>query len=194
MRKFMAMMAASLLMIGSGAALAGDPVAGKAKTQVRTVGVSVLGNNFKVTTNRHRFQLIQTEPVGELEAASGTAELAGAAQRPVEIGVVQLCDVAKGMQPPLASAPQLLLPGQGAQQVGMGKDLVDAYPEARRVFEEADRELGIGLGETTPDGKFALEGVECLGACGMGPVMQLGKHFYEHLTPEKVDAILDALE
>ena len=36
-----------------------------AKTQVRTVGVSVLGNNFKVTTNRHRFQLIQTEPVGE---------------------------------------------------------------------------------------------------------------------------------
>ena len=36
-----------------------------AKTQVRTVGVSVLGNNFKVTTNRQRFQLIQTEPVGE---------------------------------------------------------------------------------------------------------------------------------
>ncbi|NVZ09782.1 BREX-1 system phosphatase PglZ type A [Allochromatium humboldtianum] len=35
------------------------------KTRVRSVGVSVLGNNFKVTTNRHRFQLIQTEPVGE---------------------------------------------------------------------------------------------------------------------------------
>ena len=35
------------------------------KTKTRTVGVSVLGNNFKVTTNRHRFQLIQTEPVGE---------------------------------------------------------------------------------------------------------------------------------
>jgi uncharacterized protein (TIGR02687 family) len=40
--------------------------AGKAaKTKTRTVGVSVLGSNFKVTTNRHRFQLIQTEPVGE---------------------------------------------------------------------------------------------------------------------------------
>lgn len=39
---------------------------GKAsKTKTRTVGVSVLGSNFKVTTNRHRFQLIQTEPVGE---------------------------------------------------------------------------------------------------------------------------------
>jgi uncharacterized protein (TIGR02687 family) len=37
----------------------------KTKTKTRTVGVSVLGNNFKVTTNRHRFQLIQTEPIGE---------------------------------------------------------------------------------------------------------------------------------
>ena len=50
---------------------AGDPRASgqgtskAAKTKTRTVGVSVLGSNFKVTTNRHRFQLIQTEPVSE---------------------------------------------------------------------------------------------------------------------------------
>jgi len=65
---------------------------------------------------------------------------------------------------------------------------------ARNLIAHLEKRLGIRLGETTPDGKFALEGVECLGACGMAPVMQLGKHFYEHLTPEKVDAILDSLK
>jgi NADH-quinone oxidoreductase subunit E len=62
------------------------------------------------------------------------------------------------------------------------------------ILEHLQKRLGIRVGETTPDGKFALEGVECLAACGMGPVMQHGKHFYENLTPEKVDAILDSLK
>ena len=53
--------------------------------------------------------------------------------------------------------------------------------------------LGIRLGERTPDGRFALEGVECLGACGHGPCLQLGKHLYEYLTPEKVDTLLESL-
>ncbi|WP_298299563.1 NAD(P)H-dependent oxidoreductase subunit E [Hydrotalea sp.] len=51
--------------------------------------------------------------------------------------------------------------------------------------------LGIGVGETTPDGMFTLKTAECLGACGYAPMMQLGKHYREHLTKEKVDAIID---
>jgi NADH-quinone oxidoreductase subunit E len=50
--------------------------------------------------------------------------------------------------------------------------------------------LGIGVGETTADGMFTLKTVECLGACGYAPMMQLGMHYREHLTPEKVDAII----
>ena len=50
--------------------------------------------------------------------------------------------------------------------------------------------LGISVGETTPDGLFTLKTVECLGACGYAPMMQLGKHYKEHLTPEKVDSII----
>ena len=50
--------------------------------------------------------------------------------------------------------------------------------------------LGIKPGETTPDGMFTLKTVECLGACGYAPMMQLGKKFREHLTKEKVDAII----
>lgn len=51
--------------------------------------------------------------------------------------------------------------------------------------------LGIKPGETTADGMFTLKTVECLGACGYAPMMQLGKHYREHLTKEKVDAVID---
>ncbi len=64
---------------------------------------------------------------------------------------------------------------------------------ARPIIAHLEKRLGIRLGETTPDGKFALEGVECLGACGLGPCLQLGKHLYEHLTTEKIDDLLDSL-
>jgi NADH-quinone oxidoreductase subunit E len=53
------------------------------------------------------------------------------------------------------------------------------------------QKLNIGVGETTADGMFTLKTVECLGACGYAPMMQLGKHYREHLTREKVDAIID---
>ena len=55
------------------------------------------------------------------------------------------------------------------------------------IFEK----LGIRPGETTSDGMFTLKTVECLGACGYAPMMQLGKNFREHLTKEKVDSIIE---
>ena len=51
--------------------------------------------------------------------------------------------------------------------------------------------LGIRPGETTADGMFTLKTVECLAACGYAPMMQLGKYYREHLTKEKVDAIIN---
>jgi NADH-quinone oxidoreductase subunit E len=59
------------------------------------------------------------------------------------------------------------------------------------IIEYIKQRLGIGVGETTPDGLFTLKTVECLGACGYAPMMQLGKHYKEHLTPEKVDQIIE---
>ena len=50
--------------------------------------------------------------------------------------------------------------------------------------------LGIKPGETTTDGLFTLKTVECLGACGYAPMMQQGKYYREHLTKEKIDAII----
>ena len=51
--------------------------------------------------------------------------------------------------------------------------------------------LGIAVGETTTDGIFTLKTVECLGACGYAPMMQLGKNYREHLTRQKIDAIIE---
>jgi NADH-quinone oxidoreductase subunit E len=59
------------------------------------------------------------------------------------------------------------------------------------IIDYIKKKLGIGVGETTPDGLFSLKTVECLGACGYAPMMQLGKHFRENLTPEKVDQIIE---
>ena len=53
------------------------------------------------------------------------------------------------------------------------------------------QKLNISVGETTADGMFTLKTVECLGACGYAPMMQLGKFYKEHLTREKVDSIIE---
>ncbi len=59
------------------------------------------------------------------------------------------------------------------------------------IIEYIQQKLRIKNGETTPDGLFTLKTVECLGACGYAPMMQLGKFYKEHLTKEKIDAIIE---
>jgi NADH-quinone oxidoreductase subunit E len=58
------------------------------------------------------------------------------------------------------------------------------------IINYIKEKLAINIGETTSDGLFTLKVVECLGACGYAPMMQLGKTFREHLTKEKIDAII----
>jgi NADH-quinone oxidoreductase subunit E len=58
------------------------------------------------------------------------------------------------------------------------------------IIDYIKSKLGIGVGETTADGMFTLKTVECLGACGYAPMMQMGMHYKEHLTPERVDQII----
>jgi NADH-quinone oxidoreductase subunit E len=60
-----------------------------------------------------------------------------------------------------------------------------------QIIDYIKSKLGIAVGETTSDGMFTLKTVECLGACGYAPMMQYGKTYREHLTPEKVDAIIE---
>ena len=56
------------------------------------------------------------------------------------------------------------------------------------------KKLGVKTGQTTTDGLFTIKEVECLGACGYAPMLQLGKSYREHLTPEKIDALIEELK
>ena len=56
------------------------------------------------------------------------------------------------------------------------------------------QKLKINLGETSPDGLFTLTEVECLGSCGTTPMAQINDDYYENLTPEKLDQILETLQ
>jgi NADH-quinone oxidoreductase subunit E len=62
------------------------------------------------------------------------------------------------------------------------------------VVKHLEEKLGIKMGQTTADGKFTLKVVECLGACVGAPMFQIGREYYENLTPAKIDAILDKLD
>ena len=61
------------------------------------------------------------------------------------------------------------------------------------VLHHLEKRLGIHEGQTTPDGKFTLATVECLGSCGTGPVVQINDDYHESLTVESLDRLLDSL-
>jgi NADH-quinone oxidoreductase subunit E len=62
------------------------------------------------------------------------------------------------------------------------------------IVAQIENKLNIRVGETTEDGMFTLKTVECLGSCGTAPMLQCGSEFYENLTVEKVDTLIDSLK
>jgi NADH-quinone oxidoreductase subunit E len=82
----------------------------------------------------------------------------------------------------------------------VGKHVIDVCTNiscqlngAEEILAHFKNKLGIGLNETTLDGKFTLKEVECLGACIGAPMCQIGKQYYERLTPDKIDKMLEEL-
>ena len=66
---------------------------------------------------------------------------------------------------------------------------------SQSIVDHVEKKLGIKIGESTDDGRIYLKKEEeCLAACAGGPMMQVNHVYYENLTPEKVDEILDSLE
>jgi NADH-quinone oxidoreductase subunit E len=64
---------------------------------------------------------------------------------------------------------------------------------AARILEALERELGIRAGETRADGKFSLEGVRCLGACALAPVVVVNEEPHAYMTPDKVTRLINKL-
>lgn len=82
----------------------------------------------------------------------------------------------------------------------VGKHVIDVCTNvscmlngSEKIVDHLKHKLGVELGGTTADGQYTLKSVECLGACVGAPACQIGKKYYENLTPEKMDDILGKL-
>lgn len=84
---------------------------------------------------------------------------------------------------------------QGKHRIDVCTNISCMLRGSDKIVEHLEKRLGIKLGETTADGYFTLREVECLAACLGAPVLQLDdRNYYEDLSPEKIDAILDKLK
>jgi NADH-quinone oxidoreductase E subunit len=81
----------------------------------------------------------------------------------------------------------------GKYHVQVCRNIACSLLGAEHLIEHVAKKLGVKPGETTPDGKFTLSLVECLGSCGTAPVMQVNDDYYENLTEASIDAVLDRL-
>ena len=63
---------------------------------------------------------------------------------------------------------------------------------SEKVLDEVSKVLGIAVGETTPDGRFSLDCIRCVGACGLAPVMTIAGKVYGNVDPKSVRAILES--
>jgi len=62
---------------------------------------------------------------------------------------------------------------------------------AEDMMEYTCKKLGVEIGEVTADGMFSVKGVECLGACGYAPMLQLGDYYHEFLNEQKIDQLIE---
>lgn len=82
----------------------------------------------------------------------------------------------------------------GEHHIQICRTLPCALRGAERLTSFISRALGIGVGQTTTDGRFTLSEVECLASCGTAPMMQINDDYYENLTDEKAAEILASLK
>jgi len=85
----------------------------------------------------------------------------------------------------------LTLKPRGKYNVQVCTNIACMLRGADELFAHCQRRLGIGHKQTTPDGLFTLEEVECIGACCWAPAMQVNYDFHENLTTDKLDQVLD---
>ncbi len=82
----------------------------------------------------------------------------------------------------------------GRHHIQVCRTLSCALGGAEKVTAFLTQKLGIKPGQTTEDGRFTLSEVECLASCGTAPMMQINDDYYENLTEEKIDRILDTMK
>ncbi len=84
-----------------------------------------------------------------------------------------------------------LVPKGGEYDIGVCLGTACYVRGAQDILNKIEEELGISVGQTTPDGKFSISPTRCLGACGLAPVIVVNEDVHGRLKPDDVKAILD---
>ena len=82
---------------------------------------------------------------------------------------------------------------QGRYVIKVCRNIACSLRGSERMVAHLQQRLGIGVDETTPDGRFTLRTVECLASCGTAPAMQVNRTYHEQLDEAKLDRILESL-
>jgi len=81
----------------------------------------------------------------------------------------------------------------GRREIWVCHNLSCSLLGAEQVVRRLEKALGISIGETTSDGLFTLKRVECLAACGIAPVIQVGADYYGPVSPQDIGALVERL-
>lgn len=82
---------------------------------------------------------------------------------------------------------------KGRYSIGVCKGTACYVRGSNKIIEKLEEILGIEAGDTTPDGKFSIEVLRCVGACGLGPVMTINEEVYTRVKADKVKEIIQAI-
>jgi NADH-quinone oxidoreductase subunit E len=82
---------------------------------------------------------------------------------------------------------------QGKYHVQVCTNISCLLVGGEELYDHAQKKLGIGHKEVTPDGQFSLEEVECMGACSWAPAVEINYDFHHFVTPEQLDKLIDDL-
>ena len=82
----------------------------------------------------------------------------------------------------------------GRHMIQVCRNLSCSLLGGQRLQKQIQEKLGLAEGETTQDGRFTYVAVECLGSCGTAPVLMVNDRYYENVTPQAVDRLLDELK
>jgi len=117
------------------------------------------------------------------------------------VSVPSMKEIANYLQIPVGQVQEVAtfytmfnLEKKGTHHIEICTNIACYLNGAEKVMRCAERRLGIKPGETTRDGKFTLSEVECLAACGTGPVGTVHHEYIENLTEEKILSLIDKLE
>ncbi len=79
----------------------------------------------------------------------------------------------------------------GKYEIQICLNITCTMMKSKHLFEHVQKKLNLKVGQTTPDQKFTLSRVECLGACDKAPVTRINDRYYYHVTPEAFDLLLE---